>query len=137
MFSPNSVVSLGVLTAMVNAGCLIGGARIHVWLIRCYLRYIHSPRDLRSAFDCAGSQKLVCWHGCMLRLRSCCAFSDLVVTFSGRRNGHLVLWRSKVDFSWQVQGRLTSMCKLCARCSTLDTAVVLGALCSRGRCNES
>ena len=34
-----------------KAGCLIGGFRIRIRLIRCYLQYIHSPRDLRSAFQ--------------------------------------------------------------------------------------
>ena len=47
--SPNSVVTKN-LTVRVKAGCPIGGAHIRVRQIRCYLRYIHSPRDLRSAF---------------------------------------------------------------------------------------
>ena len=55
---------------------------------------------LEVHFDCAGSQNLVGRGGC----RDCAlvvalhAFSDMVVT------GNLVIWWSKVDFSWQVQG---------------------------------
>ena len=38
-----------VLMVRVKAGCLIGSAHRASGLIRCYLQYIHSPRDLRSA----------------------------------------------------------------------------------------
>ena len=49
IFSPNSVVTLEVLTVIVKAGCPIGGSHIRGRLIRCHLRYIHSPRNLQSA----------------------------------------------------------------------------------------
>ena len=31
-----------------------------------------------------------------------CGAVRIFITFRGRREGNLVLWRSKVDFSWQV-----------------------------------
>ena len=58
---------------------------------------------LQVHFDCAGSQNLL---GAAGASRNCApavvvprAFSDMVVTFRGRREGSLVLWWSKVDFS--------------------------------------
>ena len=50
LFSPNSVVTLGVLTVVVKRRCLIDVLRRRVWLIRCYLQCTHSSRNPPSAF---------------------------------------------------------------------------------------
>ena len=84
--SPNSVVTKN-LTVRVKAGCPIGGAHIRVRQIRCYLRYIHSPRDLRSAF----------------RLRSFWCTHFWISLYVADAKGNLIFWWSKVDFCWQVQ----------------------------------
>ena len=80
---------------------------------------------LEVHFDCAGSQNLVRWRGCLSRLRSRCG----AVRIFGH-GGH---------FSWQAHGKpralvvqsrpfvtgardrsgFTSMCRLCGRRSTL------------------
>ena len=58
-----------------------------------------------------------------------CTFSDLVVTFCGRREGNLVFW-SKVNFSLQAQrSGFPSMCRFPGRRSTLDMVVVQRASC--------
>ena len=122
--SPNSVVTLGVLTVGVKDGCLIGGARARMRLSRCYLQYIHSPRDLRGVFRLrrlAESQACrIWWAGASALVVAPCSFSDLVITFRGNE-GNLVLWWSKVDFSWQLQ-RL-EMYRFRGKRSTLDKLI--------------
>ena len=58
------------------------------------------------------------------------AFLDMVVTFRGRCKGNLVIWWSKVDFSWEAQGIravLLRNFRLRGR-STSDTVVIFDAL---------
>ena len=50
---------------------------------------------LEVHFDRADSQNLVGWRALVV---APCAFSDMMVTFRGRRKGNVVFWWSKVDF---------------------------------------
>ena len=95
LFSSNSVVTLGVLTVVVKGRCLIEVSRGRVGLIRCYLQYMHASRNPQSAFRLQARKIWLAGAGAS---RDCAlvvvlrAFSDMVVTFRGRRKGNLVLW---------------------------------------------
>ena len=80
----------------------------------------HSPRDLetsRSSKCTSTAQACRNWWVGAGALLDCalvvvtCTFPGFVVTFRGRRNGNLVLWRSKVGFS----SGFTSMCRFRGR----------------------
>ena len=48
--SPNSVVTLGILTLRVKGLCVIEVSRGRVRLVRCYFQHFHASRNPRSAF---------------------------------------------------------------------------------------
>ena len=70
-----------------------------------------------------------------------CTFSHMVVTFRGRRNGNLVLWRPKSTCRDRCKGSeglyFASKCTFRGRCSTLDMAVIVEELRFCDRCSES
>ena len=90
-YSPNSVVTLGVLTVVVKGRCLIQVSRGPGWLVRRYVLYIHSPRIPRSASrlcslaESGGARRVLVTTLVVVP----CTFSDTVVSFRGRRRGNL------------------------------------------------
>ena len=117
------------------------GARIRRRLIRAILQQFHSPRDLRRALRLRRLAEFGALQDCALAVVPC-AFSDLVITFHGRRKGNLVFWRPNVNLSRRAQEIGAALCRCMrisfrGRRSTWDMVVVFGVLCFRGRRGES
>ena len=97
---------------MVEHRCLIELLHGRVWLIRCYLQYIHASQNRRSAFDCAGSQNLRGRGGCLSGLRSRCG----AVHIFGH-DGHF--WYIPEGFA-----KIERMLSIADPCHALDIGVI-------------
>ena len=94
----------------VKVGCMIGGARIRVRQIRCYLWLLHSTAQA-CRICCARAGAFL---DCALVVVPC-TFSDLVVTLRGRHKESLVFWWSKVSPEVQISWR-APICVLSCVC---------------------
>ena len=94
------MVTLGVLTVRVKAGFDQSFSPASAEISLPVAAHSCLSRSSKYIYiDRAGLRKLVVRSRCFPRN----TFSDLVVTFRGRRKGTLMFSQSQVDFSWQVQ----------------------------------
>ena len=143
VFSPNSVVTLGVLTVRERQVCL---DRCASWACAAnsLLFTVHSCLSTSSMCISTAQARRI-WGPAAGASSNCalvvvpCAFWYMVVTFRGRCKGNLVLWCSKVNFVTGASERScsTSKCSFRGRCSTLDMVVIVEELRFRDRCSES
>ena len=108
--SPNSAVTLGVLTVVVEDGCPI---EVLIDVCGQSLPFIVHSFTSRSSKCISTAQARRIWWAGAGALRDCalvvlsCTFSGLVISFRGRRRGNLAFWWSKGGgcalASWQVQ----------------------------------